>query len=62
MGANQSKPSDAVIHEKLIERLQALQIKDEVCLNEKDGYVCVENSSCKRSRIHKQAVLIIPKD
>lgn len=48
MGANQSKPSDAVIQEKLIERLQALQVKDEVSVNEKDGYVCVENGPCKQ--------------
>lgn len=43
MGANQSRPSDAAIQEKLIERLQALQVKDDVRINEKEGYVCVEN-------------------
>lgn len=44
MGANQSRPSgpsDAAINEKLIERLQALQMKDERAISEKDGYVVV---------------------
>lgn len=41
MGANQSRPSDAAVNEKLIERLQALQMKDERAISEKDGYVVV---------------------
>ena len=41
MGSNQSRPSDAAINEKLIERLQALQVKDDRAMNEKDGYVVV---------------------
>jgi bleomycin hydrolase len=45
MGANQSRPSDTAIQEKLIERLQAFQLKDDIRVNEKEGYVCVENGS-----------------
>lgn len=41
MGANQSRPSDAAINEKLVERLQALQMKDERKICEKDGFVVV---------------------
>ncbi|KAF2830888.1 bleomycin hydrolase [Ophiobolus disseminans] len=41
MGANQSRPSDAAINEKLVERLQALQMKDERSISEKDGFVVV---------------------
>jgi bleomycin hydrolase len=41
MGANQSRPSDAAVNEKLIERLQALQMKDERSTSEKDGFVVV---------------------
>lgn len=41
MGANQSRPSDAAINEKLVERLQALQMKDERRTSEKDGFVIV---------------------
>ncbi|KAH8730813.1 bleomycin hydrolase [Phaeosphaeriaceae sp. PMI808] len=41
MGANQSRPADAAINEKLMERLQALQMKDERSTNEKDGYIVV---------------------
>lgn len=41
MGANQSRPSDAAINEKLIERLQALHMKDERSTSEKDGFVVV---------------------
>jgi bleomycin hydrolase len=41
MGSNQSRPSDAAINEKLIERLQALQMKDERETSEKDGFVVV---------------------
>jgi bleomycin hydrolase len=41
MGSNQSRPSDAAINEKLIERLQALQMKDERNTSEKDGFVVV---------------------
>lgn len=45
MGSNQSRPSDAAIQEKLLERLQALQLKDERSMNEKDGYVYVDNGA-----------------
>lgn len=45
MGANQSRPSDAAINEKLLERLQALHLKDERPMNEKDGYVVVGGDS-----------------
>lgn len=45
MGANQSRPSDAAINEKLIERLQALQMKDERRTSEKDGFVVVEGEA-----------------
>jgi hypothetical protein len=49
MGANQSRPSDAAINEKLIERLQALRIKDEQrSTSEKDGFVVV-GSEARRS-------------
>jgi bleomycin hydrolase len=48
MGANQSRPSDVAIQEKLIERLQALQTKDEISINEKEGYVCIDNRSGKQ--------------
>ena len=41
MGANQSRPSDATVNEKLMERLQALNMKDDRPMNEKDGYVVV---------------------
>lgn len=50
MGVNLSKPSDGAIQEKLIERLQALQIKDDISVNEKEGYVCVENSTSQKSQ------------
>jgi bleomycin hydrolase len=62
MGANQSKPSDAAIQEKLIERLQALQVKDDVCVNEKEGYVCVENNSSKQPWNRKQTAQRLPED
>jgi bleomycin hydrolase len=41
MGANQSRPSDAAVNEKLLERLQALHTKDDRTMNEKDGFVVV---------------------
>ncbi|KAF2036787.1 peptidase C1B, bleomycin hydrolase [Setomelanomma holmii] len=41
MGANQSRPSDAAINEKLLERLQALHMKEERSTSEKDGFVVV---------------------
>jgi bleomycin hydrolase len=41
MGANQSRPSDAAVNEKLIERLQALHMKEDGPMNEKDGFVVV---------------------
>lgn len=40
MGANQSRPSDAAVNEKLRERLQALHVKERA-LSEKDGFVVV---------------------
>ena len=39
MGGSQSKLSDHVVQQELIERLQALHTKYEEPLNEKDGYV-----------------------
>lgn len=45
MGASQSTPSDAAIQEKLLERLQALHTKDDIQINEKEGYLCVDNAS-----------------
>ncbi|CAN9364469.1 unnamed protein product [Alternaria alternata] len=44
MGANQSRPSDAAVNEKLMER-QALHMKDERPMNEKDGFVVVGGES-----------------
>lgn len=41
MGANQSRPSDAAVNEKLLERLQALHVKNERTVNEKDGFMVV---------------------
>lgn len=45
MGANQSRPSDAAINEKLVERLQALKMKDERSTSEKDGFVVIESEA-----------------
>lgn len=45
MGSNQSRPSDAAVQEKLIERLQALQVKDDRSMNEKDGYIYVDSEA-----------------
>ncbi|KAF2796939.1 peptidase C1B, bleomycin hydrolase [Melanomma pulvis-pyrius CBS 109.77] len=47
MGANQSRPSDAAVQEKLIERLQALQIKDDNdrSMNEKEGYIYIDSDA-----------------
>jgi hypothetical protein len=47
MGANQSRPSDAAINEKLVERLQALKMKDERSTSEKDGFVVVGSEARK---------------
>jgi bleomycin hydrolase len=41
MGSNQSRPSEPAVNEKLMERLQALHMKDERPMNEKDGFVVV---------------------
>jgi bleomycin hydrolase len=41
MGANQSRPSDTAVNQKLLERLQALHMKDDRTMNEKDGFVVV---------------------
>jgi bleomycin hydrolase len=49
MGANQSRPSDAAISEKLVERLQALQMKDERRTSEKDGFVVIDGEARKHS-------------
>lgn len=51
MGANQSRPSDAAIQERLLERLQALQVKDDIQVNEKEGYLCVDNDTRKTSSV-----------
>ncbi|KAF2874630.1 bleomycin hydrolase [Massariosphaeria phaeospora] len=59
MGANQSRPSDAAIQEKLLERLQALHVKDDRSINEKDGFVYVDNEARARNTsipVHKQDV------
>lgn len=61
MGSQQSRPSDAAIQEKLLERLHALQVKDERSVNEKDGYVFVDSANRTSSRgqptvAHKQDV------
>ncbi|KAI8935273.1 hypothetical protein NX059_007861 [Plenodomus lindquistii] len=45
MGSNQSRPSDVAINEKLIERLQALQVKNDRSMNEKDGFVVVDGEA-----------------
>ena len=41
MGVNQSRPSDAAINEKLVERLQALRMREERVVSEKDGFIVV---------------------
>lgn len=41
MGANQSRPSDAAINEKLRERLQAFNLNEERAVCEKDGFMHV---------------------
>lgn len=61
MGASQSTASDAAIQEKLLERLQALHMKDDIQVNEKEGYLCVDNASRsteKRSVPYKQDVSV----
>ena len=50
MGSSQSKVPDAVIQEKLLERLQALHMKNDAPLLDKD-YVYVEGESRKSSVI-----------
>lgn len=47
MGANQTRPSDAAINEKLIERLQALHMKDDRTMNEKDDFIVVGGGARK---------------
>ena len=43
MGSDQSKQSDeAAINDKLLERLQALNMHHDKYMNEKDGYIVVE--------------------
>jgi len=53
MGANQSRPSDAAVNEKLLERLQALHVKNERTLNEKDGFVVVGGEARMSSERHR---------
>ena len=45
MGSNQSRPSDAAVQAQLVERLHALHIKDDKSINEKDGYVYIDNDT-----------------
>jgi bleomycin hydrolase len=45
MGSDQSKQSEAAVNEKLLERLQALNMQDDKLLNEKDGYIVVEGEA-----------------
>lgn len=52
MGSNQSRPSGAAIDEKLIERLQALQVKNDHAMDEKDGYVVVGGDLRTLQTIH----------
>ncbi|KAF2690066.1 peptidase C1B, bleomycin hydrolase [Lentithecium fluviatile CBS 122367] len=59
MGSNQSRPSDADIQEQLLERLHALHIKDDKGMNEKDGYVYIDNEARRAQTpvvAHKQHV------
>jgi bleomycin hydrolase len=52
MGANQSRPSDAAINEKLIERLQALHMKEEQrSTSEKDGFVVVAGEARESAKV-----------
>ncbi|KAF2003685.1 peptidase C1B, bleomycin hydrolase [Amniculicola lignicola CBS 123094] len=58
MGSAQSKPSDAAIQAKLLERLQALRVKEDRPIDEKD-YVYIEGSPRTRQSAplaHKQDV------
>jgi len=45
MGSNQSRPSSVAVNEKLLERLQALNTKDDRPMNEKDGFVVVDGEA-----------------
>lgn len=45
MGANQSRQADIAIKEQLLERLQALNMKDERSMSEKDGFVVVDGEA-----------------
>ena len=47
MGANQSRPSDAAVNEKLRERLQDMHMNEERATSEKDGFVHVAGEACK---------------
>ena len=51
MGADQSRPSNAAINEKLVERLQALHMKDEKSTSEKDGFIVVGGEARKFSSV-----------
>ena len=51
MGADQSRPSNAAINEKLVERLQALHMKDERSTSEKDGFIVVGGEARKFSSV-----------
>ncbi|KAF2739655.1 bleomycin hydrolase-like protein [Polyplosphaeria fusca] len=59
MGANNTRPSaaDMQIQEKLIERLQALHVRDDKVMDEKDGYVHIGGESSPRQILdHKPEV------
>jgi bleomycin hydrolase len=60
MGANQSRPSDAAINEKLIERLQALHMKDERGTSEKDGFIVVDGEARRFLKHHTRAPRYTP--
>ena len=59
MGANQSRPSDAAINEKLLERLQALHMKEDRPMDEKDGFVVVSGEA-RMSRLISRVVKTDP--
>lgn len=46
MGSSQSKVNETAVHEKLLERLQAMQLKNETQIVDKD-YVYLEGEARK---------------
>lgn len=52
MGANQSRPSDAAVNEKLRERLQAMHMTEERATSEKDGFVHVSGEARMLGEYH----------